>query len=518
MRSYCNVILSLILVVFLFSGCKGGKEQSNSPAPLPSPTVSPLYSGVKTDLPHVDNIFTLNYKAEAGLNPYSCTDKDNLLLCQLIFEPLFQVREDFSYEPVLVESYSGDGVNFQFRIKTGITFQDGNEISIWDAMARESLRYGSRLKCIKNVWVENGSLIVSLNQTIADFPVLLDIPVIRDGAGYTDRPAGTGPYLLAELGAAVFLKAYDGYRDYDRLPINRIYLKDYTAEEIASAYEEAFVDLAVIDPFEKNEPQLGGNSELRRLDTTVMHYLGVNGNSEFFSSYNRRRLISSMLDRAALADKYIGGAEALLPVSPASKYYFNDIAQGSIYKDLPAALIENLTEDYDADGQLEYIQDGEIKEFSLTLIVCREDPAKLLTARAIAKQLGSCGITINLKELTENQFFDALYLGEYDLYYAEMRLKADFDLSELLSYGGSASYGLSDGSISGKIRSFLAASGEEKLEPARELYTYIASTCPLMPIAFEQLELYTHRGAVTGLQPTAANVFYNITEWKVSLR
>ena len=80
-------------------------------------------------------------------------------------------------------------------------------------------------------------------------------------------------------------------------------------------------------------------------------------------------------------------------------------------------------------------------------MVCNEDPAKLLTARAIAKQLESYGIDVRLRELTRNKFFDALYLGDYDLYYAEIRLKADFDLSELLSYGGTASYGLTDGEI-----------------------------------------------------------------------
>lgn len=525
MRRYRNVICTFILILVLLSGCGGRVKDIPIPSstPEPSPKATPLQAEFRPDMSRVDNVFTLNYKAQAGLNPYSCTDKDNLLLCQLIFEPLFQVKSDFSYEPVLVESYSGDGINFEFKIRSDITFHDGSPISVWDAMysvitARDSKRYQGRFKSIRDVWVEGGNLRISLSQANTDFPLLLDIPVIRDGAAYTDYPAGTGPYLLGEYEGTIFLEAFKGHRDYDRLPINRIYLKEHSVEELVTAYEEAFIDLVTADPFEAGEPDFGGNSELRKLDTTVLHYLGVNGKSEFLSSDpKRRRLIASMLNRSELAGKYIGGIEALLPVNPASAYYFKDIASGSVYKDIPAALIDSLTEDYDGDGKLEYVDSGEVKDFSLSLVVCNEDPAKLLTARAIAKQLESYGIDVRLRELTRNKFFDALYLGDYDLYYAEIRLKADFDLSELLSYGGTASYGLTDGEIGGKIRAFLAASGEDKITAAHSLYSYLAATCPLIPIAFEQLNLYTHRGAVTGLSPLASNVFYKITEWKITL-
>ena len=147
--------------------------------------------------------------------------------------------------------------------------------------ARDSKRYQGRFKSIRDVWVEGGNLRISLSQANTDFPLLLDIPVIRDGAAYTDYPAGTGPYLLGEYEGTIFLEAFKGHRDYDRLPINRIYLKEHSVEELVTAYEEAFIDLVTADPLRQGAG-LRRQQQLRKLDTTVLHYLGVNGKSEFY--------------------------------------------------------------------------------------------------------------------------------------------------------------------------------------------------------------------------------------------
>jgi peptide/nickel transport system substrate-binding protein len=524
MRRYRHVIKFILLSAALFillSACSGGGE-ANQAAAEPFPTTTPFVSARAGKEAHRDTVFTVDYNFSAGLNPYSCSDGTNLILTGLVYEPLFAVARDFSYEPVLVSDWSGDGVDFQFTIKSGVVFHDGSELTVWDALysvnlARASARFKTRLSIISEAWIENGRLNIALNTQDADFPVLLDIPVVKDGGGYEDVPAGTGPYRLGEYGGAVFLKAFEAHRDYGSLPLGRIYLKEYEPEELVAAYEEELIDLVVTNPFELGEPEFGGSSELRKVDTTVLHYLGVNGESPFFAEFGRRRLVASAIDREGLAEDIIGGRAALLPVSPASKYYFGDIAEKAVFRDLPAALIENLTEDYDGDGVLEYL-DGGVRELTLRFIACNEDPARLMAARKAASDLKAAGFDVDFRELGRQAFFDALYLGDFDLYYGEIRLKADFDLGQLLSPGGGASYGLADPSIAGLIRGFLAASGEAKEAAARELYSHIAETCPLIPLAFEQEQVLVHRGRVSGMEPTCQNVFNGIAGWTVNLQ
>jgi peptide/nickel transport system substrate-binding protein len=516
-----NLIFLPLALLLLLTGCAAPKNAAAVPdsAPLPSPT--PFGLTQSADKPHTDSVFTLNYSPSSPLNPYTTLNKDNLLLTGLIYEPLFKVTKDFSFEPVLVSDWELKDGYYRFTIKSGVKFHNGAEITAWDMLysvntARSSDRYRSRLSVISSAWVDNGKLCISLYREDTDFPVLLDIPVIQDGCGYLDTPAGTGPYYLSGDNTASFLKAFEGYRAYEKLPLQRIYLAEYSPEESVTAYEEGMLDLAVMNPYEPSEPEYHGSSEVRRLDTTDLHYLGVNGESPFFDTHKRRRLVSSVIDREELAADIIGGTPAYLPVSTASKYYDEDIASAGVYKDIPAAKIDSLTEDYDGDGILEYL-DGESRELTLNFIACNEDYPKLTSARRVADDLRKAGFDVNFRELNRKAFFDALYLGDFDLYYGEIWLRADFDLSQLLSPGGECSYGLTDNTITGLIQAFLAADGEDKTAAARALFSHIAETCPIIPLAFEQTHLLTHRGVVTGLNPTWQNPFNDITAWTVDL-
>ncbi len=517
----CLMLASLLAA----AGCAkkaGGAEAAPSPSPSPSPSPAPLVADSGDAVTRGDSVFTLNWNPDAGLNPYSCADADNLLLCGLVYETLFAVNRDYTFRPVLVSEWSCDGeaMSFDFAIKAGVSFHDGSELTVWDALyslntARSSARYKSRLRAVSEAWVEGGRLHVRLSRPDADFPALLDIPVIKDGSAGASTPPGTGPYLPGEYAGAVFLKAFERHRDCESLPFRRIYLSQYPPEELVAAYEEELIDLVVSDFYEPGSPEFKGSGEVRKLDTTVMHYIGVNAERPFLADAGRRKLVSTAIGREALASEIIGGQAALLPVSPASRYYYEDIAASSVYPDLSGALVKNLTEDYDGDGLLEYL-DGTPRDFTLVFIACTEDPANLMAARRAAADLRAAGFDVKLRELDRRAFGDALYLGDFDLYYGTIRLKADFDLGELLSYGGSASWGLADLALTPLISRFMAASGDGKTEAAREIYAYIADTCPIIPLAFEQQLLLTHRGAVTGLNPTWQNVFDGIAGWKAA--
>ena len=73
MRRYRNVICTFILILALLSGCGGRVKDIPVPSstPEPSPKATPLQAEFRPDMSRVDNVFTLNYKAQARLNPYS---------------------------------------------------------------------------------------------------------------------------------------------------------------------------------------------------------------------------------------------------------------------------------------------------------------------------------------------------------------------------------------------------------------------------------------------------------------
>ena len=45
---------------------------------------------------------------------------------------------------------------------------------------------------------------------------------------------------------------------------------------------------------------------------------------------------------------------------------------------------------------------------------------------------------------------------------------------------------------------------------------YIAMNAPIVPVCFERHQVITHRNVITGMEVTSSNIFYNISEWKIT--
>ncbi|MBR6311621.1 MAG: hypothetical protein IKR51_01430, partial [Oscillospiraceae bacterium] len=207
-------------------------EASPSPTPTPRPTASP------------DNKFSLAYNPSASLNPYSVESATNYWLTGLSYESLFTLNEDFSFSPVLAESWetTDRGYSYLIDIKPGIKMHDGSEMNIFDViysvrLAKESERYKVRFKNVDSVGFINGRVYITLDTPNSDFCALLDIPIVKDGTGYDRVPVGSGPYKF-DPSTERFV-AFDGYRTYDTLPLPAIYLAQYERSELMSAFESA---------------------------------------------------------------------------------------------------------------------------------------------------------------------------------------------------------------------------------------------------------------------------------------
>ena len=174
--------------------------------------------------------------------------------------------------------------------------------------------------------------------------------------------------------------------------------------------------------------------------------------------------------------------------------------------------------DYDGDGEREYMPDGSSPlDISLSLIVYADSTFKVSMANKIAADLTSIGIPVKVREMSWDNYQAALKGGRYDMYYGEVALPADFDLSALLKSGGALNYGgISTGTYADVINAYLAAPDTGRAAACRTMLQTISDTAPIVPICFEKHCLYVHRGAVGGFSPTKYNIFRNITDWKIS--
>lgn len=90
----------------------------------------------------------------------------------------------------------------------------------------------------------------------------------------------------------------------------------------------------------------------------------------------------------------------------------------------------------------------------------------------------------------------ALKAGDFDLYYGECKLTADWDLSPLLSPGGALNYGgVRDTQLETLLTAFRTASeGEGRQTAARELCSYLKEQAPWWQCASSPTPCCCRRG------------------------
>lgn len=521
LHKWIPLILCAALLIAMLSGC--AREDGEASPEMPEDT------GIVDGEDHVsaaavgDSLFSLNYYPGQSLNPYSNTSAANLLVTSLMYEGLFKIDENFDFSANLCEDYSTeDGTSYIVTIKSGLTFTDGSGLTASDVVyslntAMDSRLYSERLDCIASVSAQGGSeVLIELKYANQRLPALLDVPIVKYGTGREDIPVGTGPYGYSEAGEYPLLKAWEGYRDYRSLPIQRVYLREYTVEDQVAAFEGSYLDLVVFDPTGSISLGYGGSYETRYFDTTYMQYVGFNM-SGALNSPEIRRAIGFAVDRDYITDTIMGGNGiiATLAMHPNSADYRKAMAAGYEYslQKMTEILVEQEVADTNGDGFLEYNR----KTISINFIVNNDNAYKVKAARKIAETLSGVGFDITLRELPWDEYTKALEKGDFDMYYAEVMLKADFDLSALLLEGGALNYGgVHDREYETLIRDYLSADEDGRGLAAVQLLKYIADTAPIVPIMFKTQAVLTHRGVVSGINPTQRNIFYNFTEWTIT--
>ena len=150
--------------------------------------------------------------------------------------------------------------------------------------------------------------------------------------------------------------------------------------------------------------------------------------------------------------------------------------------------------------------------------------------RRFADDMASIGLTINVRELSWDEYVEALENGkladdtEFDMYYAEVKLRNDFDLTELLQVRNKNNESTNinythstDQVFETYIYNYLAASDMDRANQYNILAQHIINTGSIITIGFEKQEVITHRGVCKGVDPNMGNPLYNFPNWEIDL-
>ena len=519
-----NLCLLLCLALLLLSGC-GGSAATDPTSLIPASTKGKDVTRARA----ADSDFSLNYNENYSLNPILATNHSNQLVCDLVYENMVELDDNFNVIPnVLDEGLPNDTATYWiFNIEPGHVFHDGTPVtgadirySLERAVATQD-RFRGRFASYQGSGYDEAHFYVTLGIGDTQFAKLLNIPIIKSGTMDEKPPIGSGPYTFNEEHTE--LVAFEGYPGYADLPIDRIKLVTYsTADEILSNFEDGVIDAVTNDPSSYTNIGYSSSNEIRNFNTTNLHYIMFNEEGLLGRYSGFRQAMLYAFDRQNFANNFMHGnaVAAAVPMHPACADFPADYASALSYNlDTCRIVLENAgIRDYDDDGMLEYMS-GTAQDIDVNFIVCSDSSAKTGVARRFAADMESIGLKVTVRELTWEEFLTALEEGDFDMYYGEVKLRNNFDLTELLDPDSSLNYSRSmDTGYVAMINNYLSCAAAQRSAVYQQLCEYINTNGALISIGFESQQLIVHRGVIRGLAPNAGNPFYDFQHWEIMLK
>ena len=131
-----------------------------------------------------DAYFGMAWYQNGTLNPVLDSTSINRLLCEALYEGLFEVSGNFTAQNVLCASYTGDGTTFTFTLRDDVTFWSGEKLTAADVVAslqaaqyNEASPYHNRLVEAASIEALSGSEVrIVLSSPNINFPRLHAAP------------------------------------------------------------------------------------------------------------------------------------------------------------------------------------------------------------------------------------------------------------------------------------------------------------------------------------------------------
>lgn len=529
-----RAIMLLLLPALALQGCFLFDEPAATPSaatsesPEPEDTAAPAIP--PTGAQPTRGRFTLRYDSNSTLNPITSLSSDNILLSSLMYESLFVLDGELNAHPLLCESWSIEDEYTQvFIIKPDIPMSDGTFLTAEDVVytLRQAMRVGryiNRFRCIDTVSATDDLTVrVTLKSSNTRFYRLLDVPIIKNGSIDSGVPPGSGPYTFTST-PSLRLESFSSHRDFADLPLWTIYLRECADSEVAELFDDGELSLLWDDPSNAINLRLNRLHETHYYETTALQFIGFNARSLALGDPDVRRAIGYAVERQNIIDAVMPRQALASPLAFSPAYNLYDVEWEYTYNDplVEMALWLDYAglEDNNNDSFLEYPdRNGGFISFSIDFIVNSENRHKIAAANMIADMMRRTGFDISVRELPWDRFIEALQTGDFDMYYGEIVLSADFDLSPLLLPDSPINYGRTGNSeywhiIDDFLRATMAR-GERAA--ARQLCDEITRNSPFVPILYKRYAVYMPTGAITGASPSQSGVFRSFTEWTIDV-
>jgi len=370
-----------------------------------------------------------------GFNPLFYMDTLSPNIGSLLFNTLVNIDEQLEYVPELAESWqvSEDGLTWNFRLREGVRFHDGEPLDAEDVVftyrtlldpASESPLaplYGiiEQVEAVDRLQVR-----FHLAEPYSPLLNLLILEIVpqhllgKGGIGFEEfarNPVGSGPFVFKSWEEErILLHANPEYFE-GRPYLDRVEVRWYPDQSRAwSALMRGEVDL-VMDLELEDYRVIREDPRFKTYDYLGIFYytLLFNLNDPLLADAELRRALDLIVDREDLIEQALNGRAVPTtgPFRPGTWPYDPEVGNPAPDPARAAEILAAL--DWrDTDGDLILDRDGE--ELALTILADEGDLPKEAVARRIKWQLFRAGIRAEVQLLSPQELFEEhLYPGKF---------------------------------------------------------------------------------------------------------
>lgn len=302
-------IITLVTTVFSLSGCGSTGGKSNSTGTLQT----------KGDIKQGGTL-TLSTSEPDFLDPYLASAADTRSVLFNVFEGLVKTDESGNFIPAVASSYSvaKDGSKYTFKLRSGIKFQNGKDVTVEDVKYSLDKAAGkdtgkpleTELSNIKSVDIKgNDTIEVNLTNPDTEFlPYLTSAIIPKDYKDENTKPIGTGPFKIASYvpQQQIILVKNKDYWQKDLPHLDKVVYKITTDSNAvllqlkAGSIDAAFITKDQADQLSQNYNTLEGSANLIQL-------LALNNAQKPFDDVRVRQALYYAIDTQNIIDTVASG-------------------------------------------------------------------------------------------------------------------------------------------------------------------------------------------------------------------
>lgn len=402
--------LLLLTVVALLStllcACGEGTKPSNSD-PVPA---------VSGELPSDGNSVTVGIAQDLdSLDPHKAVNAGTSEVLFNIFEGLMKASPDGGVIPAVASDYqmSDDGLSYTFTLREGVTFHNGNKVTLDDVLYSLERCAGSEnngvplIAAFSNVTDVaadgQGRVVVTLEKPSLEFLNSMTAAIIPNGSGekISSDPVGTGPFRFVSYSpqSSMEMVRFDGYWG-EAAHLEKVTFKIITeVNTLVMGLKGGTLDMVIHLP---NTVSAEVAQDFTVLQDTMklVQALYLNNNVKPFDDVRVRQAMYYAINVQEVIDFVCDGAGVPTGTSmyPAFTKYF----------------VAELAEKYPYDVQKAkdlLAQAGYPNGFSMTIAAPSNYRQHVDTALVLSQQLAAVGITAEVQEVPWENWVQDIYKG-----------------------------------------------------------------------------------------------------------